>query len=310
MGGNTSPPPRFTHVIMNKPVRNFVFTLNNPDGPITWWEDVRYAIYQRERGANGTEHFQGYVELSKAVRFNAIKAKIPRAHIEQRRGSRDQAREYCKKLDSRVSEPIEYGNWEAGGSGARNDLASAIDLIKSGGTFRDLAEQSPEVFVKYYRGLQQLRYTTQPERSWSCALYIIIGPPGCGKSKLCRASFPNAYWKPPTCKWWDGYDGHSDVIIDDFYGGLQWSVLLNVCDRYPCAVETKGGMVNMLARRVAITSNACYKTWYAYGEQMKLYALERRITLLITDCTPDREKIDLGLEVVESVDIPVDAPNQ
>jgi RNA helicase len=42
------------------------------------------------------------------------------------------------------------------------------------------------------------------------------GPPGSGKSLRARTETPKAYIRDPKTKWWNGYDGHEEVIIDDF----------------------------------------------------------------------------------------------
>jgi len=60
----------------------------------------------------------------------------------------------------------------------------------------------------------------------------------------------------PANKWWDGYNGESTVLIDDFgpehkvlgYYLKRWS------DRYPVTGETKGGTVPLLHTKVIITS--------------------------------------------------------
>lgn len=62
--------------------------------------------------------------------------------------------------------------------------------------------------------------------------------------------------------WWDGYSGQHTVIIDEFYGQLRWSFVLQLLDRYPLRVETKGGCVPFVSRRIIITSNREPSQWY------------------------------------------------
>ena len=74
-------------------------------------EYVKYCVYQLEVGAEGTEHFQGYMELSGKHSFKKLHL-IPgleRAHFETRRGTAAQAITYCTKLDTRVSGPYHVG---------------------------------------------------------------------------------------------------------------------------------------------------------------------------------------------------------
>ncbi len=85
---------------------------------------------------------------------------------------------------------------------------------------------------------------------------------------------PNAYWKP-VGEWWDGYDGQEDVVMDDFYGWLKWSFLLNLLDRYPMLVPIKGGTKEFVAKRVFITSNKKPEMWYP--NQIDIAPLVRRL---------------------------------
>ena len=59
--------------------RAFVFTMNNPDktGDVFLEElkvqfTLKYAIFQLEKGENGTPHFQGYVELKNPCAWTSI----------------------------------------------------------------------------------------------------------------------------------------------------------------------------------------------------------------------------------------------
>lgn len=129
-----------------------LFDEAHPDFP----DYVRYGVYQREKApTTGLEHYQGYVEFTTPKKLGGLKKWMPTAHFEPRKGSRDQARSYCMKEDTRVSDPVEYGSWTQGGQGTRNDVSSACATLKQHGLKR-VAEEHPEVFVKYARGLREL----------------------------------------------------------------------------------------------------------------------------------------------------------
>lgn len=74
-------------------------------------EYVKYCVYQLEVGAEGTEHFQGYMELSGKHSYKQLHGIIglERAHFETRRGSGPQAITYCTKVDTRVAGPYHMG---------------------------------------------------------------------------------------------------------------------------------------------------------------------------------------------------------
>lgn len=107
----------------------WVFTLNNPtDDEIALIksrseaDDSPFAgiVFQRERGAEGTVHLQGYVQLVDRKRLAQVKTLLcDRVHLEKRRGTHSQAYEYCTKLDTRLEEPYVYGEFTTGGASNR-----------------------------------------------------------------------------------------------------------------------------------------------------------------------------------------------
>ena len=107
----------------------------------------------------------------------------------------------------------------------------------------------------------------QERRSWKTEVFIIYGPTGTGKTSAAWAMAPQAYLLPPQQSssgtgWWDGYNGEADIIIDEFYGWLRYSFMLQLLDRYPLRVEFKGGSYNFVGRRIILTSNQPPSAWY------------------------------------------------
>lgn len=166
--------------LKNMTSRSFVFTLNNPlafnvndleeDGPLH--EDfllvkyLRYVSYQFEVGSNGTEHFQGYAEFDRPVRVAALKVgQFARAHFQVRRGTRDQARDYSRKDETRSSGPWEFGTF-ALSPGKRTDLEEAATQLLEGRNLRELALQHPASYVKFHKGFAALLETTRPQPSF------------------------------------------------------------------------------------------------------------------------------------------------
>lgn len=73
---------------------------------------IKYSIVQLEKSPEtGALHFQGYIEMPKPMRFGAIKKllKCESAHLEARKGTPQQAADYCRKEDSRFDGPWELG---------------------------------------------------------------------------------------------------------------------------------------------------------------------------------------------------------
>lgn len=181
--------------------RSYIFTLNNPEefdpddfsespGPLA--EDLqliphlKYVIYQYEAGETFTLHFQGYIELSKPARISSLKhGQLTYAHFEPRKGTREQAKDYSSKDESRIAGPWSIGEW-SGGQGSRTDLETATTSLLASRNLRELALQHPTTFVKFHGGLTRLLEVTRivpeqplPEwRDWqSEALGLLQGPP-------------------------------------------------------------------------------------------------------------------------------------
>ena len=66
-------------------------------------------------------------------------------------------------------------------------------------------------------------------------VWVLWGPSGTGKSRFVAARWPDAFWKAPESKWWDGYSGHETVVLDDFKDyGMPLVDLQRLLDWYPC----------------------------------------------------------------------------
>jgi hypothetical protein len=127
-----------------------------------WFSDplFKYVIINVEQCPDTAQiHWQGYMELSDKVRFTAIKSKCPgllTAHFEARRGTREQAKEYCSKEESRIAGPFEYGSWGEQQPGKRSDLAEVAEAILAGAKEAEIAERFPVQFIKFARGIKEL----------------------------------------------------------------------------------------------------------------------------------------------------------
>lgn len=220
-------------------------------------DHVKYLVMGAEVGEQGTPHLQGYVEFNKSIKFNSAKKLLgDRVHIEQRRGTQQQAIDYCKK-DGDV--------WEMGTpghQGKRVDLDNVRQLAMDGGmraVARTSSLQQIKVAEKY------LTYNEEP-RDWKPEVYWLWGKTGVGKSRRAReiAGDQDTYCKNDGTKWWTGYDGHEVVIIDDFRDSW-WSLteMLSLLDRYEKIVEYKGGHRQFKPRTIIVTSAMspadCYK---------------------------------------------------
>ncbi|QBF29185.1 satellite replication initiator protein [Sophora yellow stunt alphasatellite 3] len=81
-------------------------------------ERVQYACWQHERINH--DHLQGVIQMKKRARLTTVKAIIGgNPHLERMRGTIEEAAEYCRKPQSRVSGPWEFGEMLKKGSHKR-----------------------------------------------------------------------------------------------------------------------------------------------------------------------------------------------
>lgn len=267
----------------SRPSRHWFFTLNNPkpedirDERLS--EKTRYIVFQLERGTSGTIHLQGYMELWTPERLSWCKKQLPRGHFEIPRKGRDKCREYCMKESTRVAGPWEKGTWIKG-PGHRSDLGQAIEAISEGATLEEIVNSMPELYIRFNRGIEKYMFFQNKNR---CNEFrhvettVIIGEPGIGKTRYCYEEYPGLFKLDRSNKiWWDGYNGETTILIDDFYGWIAYGELLNILDGYPLRLEIKGGFTWAQWTRVFITSNKHPSNWY---RKHNLEALKRRITI-------------------------------
>ncbi len=277
----------------------WVITVNNPSDPAVLLEDysdVRYAIWQLESGENHTPHLQGYVEWKNKKSLSACVLQHGHAHWSPRRGSRDQARDYCRKEETRVSGtdgPWEHGEW-ANGQGARTDLLHIKRKIDEGVSDKVLWEENPATMLRTYKGWERYRQVKIDPRTVKTQVTVIWGPTGTGKSYwVDKQAGPDAFWLHPSkddngC-WWDGYMGQETVVMDEFYGGIKWTQMLRLLDAYPMSVPVKGAMIQFAAKRIFITSNKNPRDWYSKQDYPTLHRRLEKIARLDLDC--DRNQV-------------------
>lgn len=236
--------------------RAWSFTLNNyTDDEIEVLDNLecQYIVYGKELAPETqTPHLQGFVYFPNAKTMTAIKKKIGnRAHLEVSRGTPSENRTYCIK----DGDFVERG--ELPQQGQRTDIQVVRDVVNQGKGMRAILDEEKVTIPMIKIAEKYLTYKEKP-RNWKPYVWWIWGPTGSGKSRRARELLgPEPFEAMETNQWWDGYDAHADVIIDDMRGDFaKFHVLLKLLDRYGFRVQIKGGYRQFLAKRIVITS--CY----------------------------------------------------
>lgn len=265
--------PRRQH---NGNAKRWMFTLNNPA------EDfetqliskcdagdamVEYLVCQREIApTTGTEHAQGFVIFTCRRTMSQVKKFIERAHWEVTRARLNKEPiAYCTKADTRKPgcEPTHWGTVPEGGQGKSKELEAVKRKIDDGAPQSEIMEEHFSTWVRHNKALQLYSALKTKKRCHQTEGVYIVGDTGVGKSRMAEAMAPpeQTFWKQRG-DWWDGYDGHTHVILDDFYGWLKYDDMLRIVDRYPLLVQVKGAQTNFVAEKVIVTSNKLPHSYY------------------------------------------------
>ena len=207
--------------------------------------------------------------------MSSLQGLLPGAHIEPRRGSQQQAIEYCKK----------EGDWQDSGvakrQGQRKDLEELREILDRGGSISDCYDARFSTTILHRRGLRDYisvkRRKLAPVRR-DVTVRVFWGRTGTGKTHKAYEEFPNL-WRYPGGKWFDGYDGEPVVLFDDFdWEDIPVKYLLQLTDVYRMQVPVKGGFVPWIPVTIIFTSNFNPELWYPDITVETRAALMRRFT--------------------------------
>jgi len=247
--------------------KNWCFTWNNPggDSPGLWnLNEMKYLVYQKEKGEEGTVHWQGYVQWVTKRRLAQCKEVCAMAHWEPARGSPESNKQYCTKEDTRLEGPFEAGSMSKQGSTKRKFDEIAKRLI-DGESISRIEEEEPGFVMMHREAMEKTVDRHQAhERHWPMEVLVYTGPTGAGKSRAAEERWPGAFWKS-NGKWWDNYNYEETVVWDDFDPSqVPFSDLMKITDRYPVTVEVKGASRQFSSHRIVFTSIVPAENWYQW----------------------------------------------
>lgn len=238
------------------------FTWNNPDidcnelaerlDALTY---IKGYIMQMEKGDNGTQHIQGYMEANKPLYTTGVKKAIGNntIHCEAAKGTKQQNIKYCTKIDSRIGSGYTAAakgtcagdEAKRAGQGRRTDIDRfAEEVLKTGGITVALIDESPGMCLKYMKQanmLAEYRKRVEAEEAelemvlkriadrraglkvdvLPRNLILLFGPSAVGKTTMAVDYSVEKYRKMPYKKqgdkeWWCSYEGQQVVLIDEW----------------------------------------------------------------------------------------------
>lgn len=215
---------------------------------------LKYIVFGREVGESGTPHIQGYCYLNVEKSLKAMSKLLTRASLRMAKGSAEDNFKYCSKdgdfyeqgtrpISNKRKGELEIERWEAAKKAA---IAGDFDAVPA------------DIYIRHYTNVKKIATEHQklPDNLDEPCGYWIYGPSGTGKTTKVNQLAPTAYLK--NCnKWWDGYDGQDDVIIEDFDKvHVKLAHYLKIwADWKAFSAETKGGHINIRPKRIIVTSN-------------------------------------------------------
>lgn len=250
-------------------------------------DHIKYFCFQFEKGdEKEVEHIQLYIEFEVGKRFDTMKKLFPRAHIESRKGSKEQARDYCRKADTRIGEVYEFGEFNE--VGERSDINDIIEMVRSGYSNTEIMSTFPKQYFMYNKHINTVRQTLLEEKYSrvfrKLDVTYIWGAPGVGKSRYvmekynydcCRVSnFGRGAF--------DSYSGHDVIIFEEYSPNHCFAInnMLFYLDGYPLRLPCRYNDKVACYTKVYIISNLPLNKQYpiVQSEQPFVWeAFKRRI---------------------------------
>lgn len=239
-------------------------------------DELVYLTGQLEYSESGYLHWQLVAITKKKSRISALVKLYPTAHVEKTKS--DAALSYVHKEDTRVPGT----EFTLGKVPFQRNSETDWNEIWAFAITGQLEEIPADIRIRCYSSFKKIKVDYAKPQAHEKTTNVYVGPTGTGKSRLAwHEAGLTAFPKNPNTKFWDGYRGQENVIIDEFRGRIDISYLLLWLDRYPCIVEIKGSGESLCAKNIWITSNLHPRQWYPELDDETYAALLRRLKITL-----------------------------
>nr|WAE42545.1 MAG: replication associated protein [Cressdnaviricota sp.] len=229
---------------------------------------------QLERGDGGYVHWQLLCAFRKKESLAGVRSCFGEFHAELSRS--EAAAEYVWKEDTRIAGT----QFELGCKPIRRNASIDWESIWTAATLGQLMSIPASIRIQSYRTLCQIRADNAKPIGMERTCVVFWGRTGSGKSRdAWAAAGMDAYPKDPRTKFWCGYSGQGNVVLDEFRGGIDVGHILRWLDRYPVIVEKKGSSEVLTSTNFWITSNLDPRLWYPDLDDETQSALLRRLNI-------------------------------
>jgi len=240
----------------------------------------------------GRLHFQGTIVFAEGKTVTAMKKFLPFQDHFNPCIDVHASITYCKKGGDFFEVGKPPATKKEQGDGERDRWGTALAHARAG-RINEIEPQIAFVHARTVDYIHQRELRSAPLSDHTGQPLWLWGPSGAGKSRWARANFPDAYLKPCN-KWWDGYTGQKDVLIEDFDRDHACLVhhLKIWGDRYPFPAEVKGSAIKIRPNgQLIITSN--YHPSDIWSESGDLEPILRRFKIgqfaLVDGCCSNPE---------------------
>lgn len=320
--------------------RDWLFTINNPEQAekelfdyLTALNHIKYFTFQRERGEQGTEHYQGYVCFSVPKLFSTVKNLFsephirPAAHLEPRKGTKTQARDYCQKSDTCIGDNYEHGEFVA--EGERADLIQLKELVDAGVSDYELGNMVCKAYARHMQFVDRRRQINAYEkfgkvRRLDLEVTYIYGKAGVGKTRRVMDEYgdENVYRITDyDGNLFDNYNNENVIIFEEFRSQVRIDIMLNYLDVYPLrlparynnkiACFTKAYMVTNLplSAQYQNVQREHPETWQAFLRRIhKVYDFDKSKDIPVSKLTGElktaQAKISELIPIEDNGDLP------